>query len=132
MGMLFVMLFVLFVRFLTRDSSVVLTLRTFWRCHKVSHPGLHHTKWYFFPPAFLLKLLALRRVDRAAHVKSTPCQLRQGVGTRCGGQALEGAGHGEGRGETAIAAVWVSNGMDCYRVGFLPCHMVKHATTMGC
>ena len=29
MVMLFVMLFVLFVRFLTRDSSVVLTLRTF-------------------------------------------------------------------------------------------------------
>lgn len=35
----------------------------------------------------------------------------------------------EGRGEeTAIAAVWVTDGMDCCRVGFLPCHMVKHAS----
>ena len=36
--MLFVMLFALFVRFLTRDSSDVLVVR-----YKVSHPGLHHT-----------------------------------------------------------------------------------------
>jgi hypothetical protein len=29
--------------------------------------------------------------------------------------------------ETAIAAYWVSDGIDCCCVGFLPCHMVKHA-----
>jgi hypothetical protein len=28
--------------------------------------------------------------------------------------------------ETAIGAYWVSDGIDCCRVGFLPCHMVKH------
>jgi hypothetical protein len=33
----------------------------------------------------------------------------------------------EGREETAIAAVWVTDGMDRCRVGFLPRHMVKHA-----
>ena len=33
----------------------------------------------------------------------------------------------EGREETAIAAGWVNDGMDRCRVGFLPCHMVKHA-----
>ncbi len=39
MVMVFVMLFVLFVRFLTHDLSVVLVVRTFLRCHKVAHPG---------------------------------------------------------------------------------------------
>jgi hypothetical protein len=29
--------------------------------------------------------------------------------------------------ETAIAAYWLSDGIDCCRVGFLPCHMVKHS-----
>ena len=43
MVMLFVMMFVLFVRFLTCDSSVVLVVRTFQRCYKVSHPVSHHT-----------------------------------------------------------------------------------------
>ena len=33
----------------------------------------------------------------------------------------------EGREETAIAVIWVTDGMDRCRVGFLPCHMVKHA-----
>jgi hypothetical protein len=33
----------------------------------------------------------------------------------------------DGRKETAIAAYWVSDGIDCCCVGFLPCHMVKHA-----
>jgi hypothetical protein len=32
----------------------------------------------------------------------------------------------EGREET-IAAVWINDGIDCCRVGFLPCHMVAHA-----
>jgi hypothetical protein len=31
----------------------------------------------------------------------------------------------EGREETAIAAYWVKNGVNCCSVGFLPCHMVK-------
>jgi len=34
---------VLFVWFLTRDSSVGHVLPTFLRCHKVTHPGLHRT-----------------------------------------------------------------------------------------
>ncbi len=33
----------------------------------------------------------------------------------------------EGREEKAIAAIWVTDGMDRCRVGFLPRHMVKHA-----
>jgi hypothetical protein len=33
----------------------------------------------------------------------------------------------EGKEETAIAASWVTDGIDCCRIGFLPCHMVKHA-----
>jgi hypothetical protein len=33
----------------------------------------------------------------------------------------------EGKEETAIAAVWVNDGIDRCRVGFLPRHMVKHA-----
>jgi hypothetical protein len=33
----------------------------------------------------------------------------------------------DGRKEMAIAAYWVSDGIDCCRVGFFPCHMVKHA-----
>ncbi len=33
----------------------------------------------------------------------------------------------EGREETMIAAIWVTDGMDRCRVGFLPPHMVKHA-----
>ena len=33
----------LFVWFLTRDSSVGHVLPTFLRCHKVTHPGLYHT-----------------------------------------------------------------------------------------
>ena len=43
MVMVFVRSFVLFVWFLTRDSSVVLIVCTFWRCSIVSHPGVHHT-----------------------------------------------------------------------------------------
>jgi hypothetical protein len=34
----------------------------------------------------------------------------------------------EGRDETAIAAYWVTDGVDCCRIGFLPCHMVRHPT----
>ncbi len=37
----------------------------------------------------------------------------------------------EGREETAIAAYWVMNGVDCCRVGFLPRHMVKQAGRYG-
>ncbi len=33
----------------------------------------------------------------------------------------------EGKEETAIAAVWVNDGIDRCRVGFLPRHMVRHA-----
>jgi hypothetical protein len=33
----------------------------------------------------------------------------------------------DGREEMAIAAYWVNDGIDHSRVGFLPCHMVKHA-----
>jgi hypothetical protein len=33
----------------------------------------------------------------------------------------------DGKEETAIAAVWVNDGIDRCRVGFLPRHMVKHA-----
>ncbi len=33
----------------------------------------------------------------------------------------------EGRKEMAIAAYWVTDGIDCCHVAFLPCHMVSHA-----
>jgi hypothetical protein len=33
----------------------------------------------------------------------------------------------EGKEETAIAAIWINDGIDHSRVGFLPRHMVKHA-----
>ncbi len=33
----------------------------------------------------------------------------------------------EGKEETAIAAIWVTDGIDCCRVGFVPRHMVQHA-----
>jgi hypothetical protein len=33
----------------------------------------------------------------------------------------------DGKEETAIACYWVTDGIDCCRVGFLKCHMVKHA-----
>ena len=33
-----------------------------------------------------------------------------------------------GREEMAIAAIWVTDRIDCCRGGFLPCHMVKHVT----
>ena len=33
----------------------------------------------------------------------------------------------EGKEKKAIAVVWVSDGIDCCRVSFLPCHMVKRA-----
>jgi hypothetical protein len=33
----------------------------------------------------------------------------------------------ERREETVIAAYWVTEGVDCCHVGFLPCHMVRHA-----
>ncbi len=33
----------------------------------------------------------------------------------------------EGKEETAIAAIWVTDGVDRCRVGFVPGHMVKHA-----
>ncbi len=33
----------------------------------------------------------------------------------------------DGRKEMAITAYWVSDGIDCCHIGFLPCHMVKHA-----
>jgi hypothetical protein len=34
----------------------------------------------------------------------------------------------EGKEETVITAIWVTDGVDRCRVGFLPRHMVKHAT----
>ncbi len=33
----------------------------------------------------------------------------------------------EGKEETAMAAVWINDSIDCCRIGFLPRHMVKHA-----
>ena len=33
----------------------------------------------------------------------------------------------EGKEETAIAAIWVTDGIDRCRVGFVPRHMVRHA-----
>jgi hypothetical protein len=33
----------------------------------------------------------------------------------------------DGRGEMAIAAIWVTEGINCCRVGFLKHHMVQHA-----
>ena len=33
----------------------------------------------------------------------------------------------EGKEETAIAAIWVMDGIKCFHVGFVPCHMVRHA-----
>ena len=33
----------------------------------------------------------------------------------------------EGKEETAIAVIWVTDGINRCRVDFLPCHMVKHA-----
>ena len=33
----------------------------------------------------------------------------------------------EGKEETAIVAIWVTDGIDRCRVGFLPRHMVRHA-----
>ena len=33
----------------------------------------------------------------------------------------------EGKEETIIAAIWVTDGVDCCRCGFVPRHMVKHA-----
>lgn len=34
----------------------------------------------------------------------------------------------EGREERAIDCVWVTDGIDCCRINFLPCHMAKHIT----
>jgi hypothetical protein len=34
----------------------------------------------------------------------------------------------EGKEETAITAIWVTDGIDRCRVGFVPRHMVRHAT----
>ena len=33
----------------------------------------------------------------------------------------------EGKEETAITAIWVTDGINCCRVGFVPRHMVRHA-----
>ena len=33
----------------------------------------------------------------------------------------------EGKEETVIAAIWLTNRVNCCRVGFVPHHMVKHA-----
>ena len=32
----------------------------------------------------------------------------------------------EGKEEMAITAIWVMDGVDRCRVGFVPCHMVRH------
>jgi hypothetical protein len=37
----------------------------------------------------------------------------------------------EGKEETAIAAIWVTDGIDRCRVGFVPRHMVRHAARYG-
>jgi hypothetical protein len=34
----------------------------------------------------------------------------------------------DGKEETIITCYWVTNGMDCCRVGFFKCHMVKHVS----
>ncbi len=34
----------------------------------------------------------------------------------------------EGKEETAIVAIWVTDGIVRCRVGFVPCHLVRHAT----
>ena len=33
----------------------------------------------------------------------------------------------KGKEEMVIAEIWVMDRIDCCRVGFVPCHMVKHA-----
>jgi len=35
----------------------------------------------------------------------------------------------EGKEETAITAIWVTDGIDCCCVGFVPRHMVRHAAS---
>jgi hypothetical protein len=33
----------------------------------------------------------------------------------------------EGKEEMAITEIWVTDWVNCCRIGFVPCHMVKHA-----
>ena len=34
----------------------------------------------------------------------------------------------EGKEESAITSIWVTDGVNCCRIGFVPHHMVKHTT----
>ena len=82
----------------------------------------------FHPPGIVVAIVGTEVGDhRADLAKSTPLTV-----ARCWSQMVVRLRKVqlmvEGREEMAISAIWVTDGMDRCRVGFLSRHLVKHAT----
>ena len=81
----------------------------------------------FHPPGIVVEIVGTEAGDQGRSCEEHPANCGEVLEPDVVVRLLKVQLMVEGREETAIAAVWVSNGMDCCRVGFLPCHMVKHA-----
>jgi hypothetical protein len=81
----------------------------------------------FHPPGIVVKIVGTEANDQGRSCEEHPVNcgevLEQDVVVRLRKVQLMV----EGREELAIAAIWVADGMDRCRVGFLPRHMAKHA-----
>ena len=81
----------------------------------------------FHPPGIVVEIVGTEAGDQGRSCKEHPANCGEVLEPDVVVRLLKVQVMVEGREETAIAVVWVTDGMDCCRVGFLPRHMVKHA-----
>ena len=84
-------------------------------------------KMVFHPPDIIVKIVGTEANDHGRSCKEHPINCGEVLELDVVVRLRKVQLMVEGREETAIAAIWVTDGMNRCRVGFLPCHMVKHA-----
>ncbi len=84
-------------------------------------------KMVFHPPGIVVKIVGTEASDQGRSCEEHPINCSEVLEPDVVVRLRKVQLMVEGREETAIAAIWVTDGMDRCRVGFLPRHMVKHA-----
>ena len=81
----------------------------------------------FHPPGIVVKIVGTEAGDQGRSCEEHPAYCSKVLEPDVVVRLLKVQLMVEGREETVIAAVWVTDGIDCCQVGFLKHHMVKHA-----
>jgi hypothetical protein len=81
----------------------------------------------FHPPSIVVEIVGTEANDQGRSCKEHPFNCSKVLEPDVVVRLWKVQVMVEEREETTIAAVWVNDRMDCCRIGFLPCHMVKHA-----